>query len=103
MVQNPPFKGSHYNPHLDLGRLGRQLDRIYNCMKDGQWRTLREIEELTQDPAASISAQLRNLRKKPLHFRIEVRRRGDRKSGLFEYRLLPPSGAIEESGQYKFC
>jgi len=60
-------------------------------MASGTWRTLSEIETITGDPQASISAQLRHLRKARFgSYRIEKQRRGDETSGLFEYRLLPP-------------
>jgi hypothetical protein len=58
------FNGSDYIPERDDRRLTGQLLRVANCMKDGSWRTLSEIEALTGDPAASISAQLRHLRKR---------------------------------------
>jgi hypothetical protein len=47
----------------DVDRLSGQTRRIYELMCDGQWRTLEQIEEETGDPQASISAQLRHLRK----------------------------------------
>lgn len=60
----PRFNGPDYIPERDDRRLTGQILRVANCMKDGRWRTLSEIEALTGDPAASISAQLRHLRKK---------------------------------------
>ena len=58
-------------------------------MIDGTWRTLREIEDNANAPAASASAQLRNLRKERFgSFTVEKRRRGDRTNGLFEYKLI---------------
>ena len=55
---------------------------------DGGWMTLREIAELTNYGEASISAQLRHLRKP--HFGgyvIEKRRRGPVTNGAWEYRI----------------
>lgn len=55
---------------------------------DGGWMTLREIAELTNYGEASISAQLRHLRKP--HFGgyvIVKRRRGPVTSGAWEYRI----------------
>jgi hypothetical protein len=69
----------------------------------GLWLTLGEIAEATQFAEASISAQLRHLRK-PRHgeHRVEKRRRGrmqkaaapkicDRRRGpvIWEYRVMP--------------
>ena len=83
------FNGSDYVPEHDNIRLTGQLKRVYNAMLDSKWRTLSEIEKLTGDPQASISAQLRHLRK-PRYGSHEInkRPRGERKNGLFEYQLI---------------
>lgn len=85
---NARFDGPCYQPAVDQARLTGQLKRVYDLMADGVWRTLQEIADITHDPHASISAQLRHLRK-PRHgsFTIEKRRRGDPSRGLWEYRL----------------
>jgi hypothetical protein len=88
----PRFDGSNYEPELDHARLTGQLHDIYNLMKDGKWRTLSEIEEATGHPQASISAQLRNMRKARFvarfgNYLVSKQRRGDRKAGLFEYKI----------------
>ena len=59
----PRFDGSDYVPERDDARLTGQLLRIVQCMNDSRWRTLPDIERETGAPAASISAQLRHLRK----------------------------------------
>jgi hypothetical protein len=88
----PGFNGPYYEPAQDDERLTKQHDRIKRVMLDGAWRSLAEIEKLTGDPPASISAQLRHLRKKRFgSWNVEVRSRGIREDGLYEYRLLPPS------------
>ena len=82
------FNGSDYNKKIDNQRLSGQIKRIYDLMIDGAWRTLSEIASLTDDPEASISAQLRHLRKKRFGaFIVEKRRRGEDEIGLWEYRL----------------
>lgn len=87
----PHFNGPEYVPALDHTRLSRQHERIRDLMLDGVWRTLDEIAGVTGDPAASISAQLRHLRKDRFGgWIIEKRARADRARGLFEYRLLAP-------------
>ena len=58
----PDFNGPEYVPARDSSRLHGQMRRIFALMRDGEWRTLARIEESTNDPPASISAQLRHLR-----------------------------------------
>jgi len=91
-MNNPiRFNGSDYNPALDNNRLSNQIGRIFTCMISGEYRTLSEIAEITNDHEASISAQLRHLRKPRFGgYIVEKRRRGVPSSGLFEYRLLKP-------------
>ena len=87
---DPKFNGPVYIPEKDWDRLTNQHARIRTLMSDGRWRTLHEISESTGDPAASISAQLRHLRKERFGgFVVEKRARGARENGLFEYKLLP--------------
>lgn len=79
------FNGADYQPERDNARLGAQLERVYSAMIDGAWHTLPELAERTGDPPASISAQLRHLRK-PRYgaHRIE---RAYIIRGLYKYRL----------------
>lgn len=82
------FNGAVYDPDFDNRRLTGQIMRVFNLMKDGQWRTLEEISEATGDPQASISAQLRHLRKPRFGgFVVSKRPRGDRANGLWEYQI----------------
>jgi len=83
------FHGAEYTPAKDKERLTRQIYRIYDCMKDGEWRSLPEIAEITGDGEASISAQLRNLRKEGNGSHTVDKRRSGAKSGLWEYKLIP--------------
>lgn len=90
-VTEPHFNGPDYQPELDFSRLKNQLRDIRVLMSDGNWRTLSEIERVTGHPAASVSAQLRHLRKERFgSFVVNKRRSGDKRSGLFEYQVLPP-------------
>ena len=59
IFENPRFNGSDYSPKFDDVRLKGQIKKIYALMIDGKWRTLSEIEQLTNYGQASISAQLR--------------------------------------------
>ena len=82
--------GPAFDPALDEARLKDQVLRIYRLMNDSEWRTLGEIATATGDPEASISAQLRHLRKPEFgSFVVDKRRRGLATTGLWEYRLLP--------------
>jgi hypothetical protein len=84
----PEFNGSDYEPQFDKKRLSGQLLRVYTLMADGKWRTLSEIADSTGDPAASVSAQLRHLRKARFgSYEVQKRSRFRRSVGLFEYRL----------------
>jgi DNA-binding transcriptional regulator GbsR (MarR family) len=75
------------DPHKDFDRLVGQTKDIFELMKDQSWRTLAEIETILGYPQASISAQLRHLRK--LRFgghTVEKRRRND--GAVWEYQLI---------------
>lgn len=57
------FNGPDYNHERDSARLSIQFLRIFGLMSDGVSRTLQEIADITGDPATSVSAQLRHMRK----------------------------------------
>ena len=66
-------------------RLTGQLRDVYEAIEDGYPHTLRDIELITGHPQASISAQLRNLRKKRFGgYTIKKEHIGD---GLYVYWL----------------
>ena len=91
---NQRCSGVDYNPIFDFKRLATQKRRVYNVMKDGHWHALFEIAEQTGDPEASISAQLRDFRKRRFgNWWVGRRRREKPGKGLFEYQLLrqPPN------------
>jgi hypothetical protein len=78
-------RGKTYIPQHDRKRLAAQYMRVFELMQDSQWRTLAEIEAITHDPQASISARLREIRHNS--YIVDRRRRGDPKRGLHEYRV----------------
>jgi hypothetical protein len=79
------FDGADYVHERDSHRLTGQILEIYALMSDGRWRTLAAIESATGAPQASVSAQLRNLRKKRFgEHTIDRRHVG---GGLYEYRI----------------
>ena len=81
------FDGADYKPERDDARLTGQLLRIWDCMCDGKWRTLKEISERTGDPESSISAQLRHLRKPRFGGHTVAREYVG--NGLYKYQLSP--------------
>ena len=80
------FDGAGYNHERDQDRLTLQKERVFDFMKSGEWRTLRQIAEATNAPEASVSAQLRNFRKE--RFGAHTVDRRHIKNGLFEYSLI---------------
>ncbi len=81
----PDFQGDDYERDRDRGRLTGQILRVYDAILPGRWRTLSWISSYTGDGEASISAQLRNLRKRQFGSHRIGRRHID--GGLYEYRL----------------
>jgi len=87
--QPPLIHGSDYDPELDGPRLSGQMLRVFEYMRNGKWRALFEIADAINEPEASVSAQLRNLRKdRNGNHTIEKRRRMG-VGGLWEYKLTP--------------
>ena len=85
------FDGPAYDPARDQVRLSGQIERVFNLMRDGKWRTLGEISAATGDPESSISAQLRHLRK--ARFGAHTVNRRHVENGLFEYSLEVRQGS----------
>ena len=90
--ENATFNGSDYNHDRDHHRLGNQLEKIYNLMKDGGFRTLQEISTVTGEPPASISAQLRHLRKE--RFGKNTINKHYLGEGLYSYQLILNKDAL---------
>ena len=89
----PHFNGPEYVPERDWERLTTQIGRVFNAMRDQKWRTLREIAQITGDPEASISAQLRHLRKERFGSHTVNRRHIDH--GLYQYQLVPNEKPVQ--------
>ena len=90
--------GPAYDPQLDGARLRTQRELIRVVMLSaaecGAWLTLRQLAAITRYGEASISAQLRHLRKPPFGgYVLEKRRRPGvaANQGVWEYRLLRPA------------
>lgn len=85
------FDGAAYVPERDDIRLTAQLGRVWEAMRGGAWRTLRQLADTTGDPEASISAQLRHLRKD--RFGGHTVERDYVGNGVYAYRLIPNPAA----------
>lgn len=83
---SPVFNGADYDHARDCARLNAQYTRIFDLMRDGEFRTLKRIATVTGYPEASISAQLRHARK-PRFGGHTVNKRHV-KNGLYEYQLV---------------
>lgn len=80
------FDGADCQAKRDNARLTSQIQKIFELMKDGKWRTFDEIHKATKAPHNSISAQLRNLRKPRFgEHKVESDYIGN---GLYKYRLI---------------
>ncbi len=87
--------GPAYERERDARRLRTQLEVIRDVMLSaadcGAWLTLRELAGITRYGEASISAQLRHLRKPAFgSYVVEKRRRGNPGRAVWEYRLGEP-------------
>ena len=87
-LSNADFGGESYDAERDGERLHKQLRAVRDLMIDGRWRSLSDIEWGllgASYPQASISARLRDLRKRKYgSYTVERRYAGD---GLWEYRV----------------
>ena len=102
-------RGPVYDEALDGARLATQMHRVRDYMLRHDFVTLAKIrhdlEYLYQRnfPEASVSAQLRHLRKKAFgSYILERRRAGKEKKGLFEYRLIRPTGELLQQPMLDF-
>jgi hypothetical protein len=80
------FDGETYDHERDSQRLGGQLEDVFNLVKDGKWRTLKEISQQSGHPESSISARLRDLRK--VRFGSHVVEKEYINNGLYKYRVV---------------
>ena len=66
---------------------GLQLAEVYNAIRTGRWMTLAEIAKETKAPIQSVSARLRDLRKKEYGGHTVLRER-TAKARLYIYKLV---------------
>jgi hypothetical protein len=77
------------DPKIDFDRLQGQTRVIFDLMSDGIYRTLSEIENITGFPQASISAQLRHLKKHRFGANTVNKRIRFEDKGVWEYQVIP--------------
>ena len=84
------IQGETFEPEHDELRLGRQALAVMQVMRDGEWRTLREIvKAIGGGSEAGVSARLRDFRKSAYGSHVvNRRRRGDEGKGVFEYQVI---------------
>jgi hypothetical protein len=90
--------GATFDAKKDEKRLDRQHAHVWHVMRDGRWHTLADIERRTSHPQASISARLRDFRKKRFGSHEVQRERDGWVQGLFHYRLVVNAGGEDEEG-----
>ena len=77
--------GPAYEKKKDGKRIAKQIESIREYMLSSDWKTLVEIEAALGYPQASVSAQLRHLRKARFGgYRVDKQRRTE---GTWEYRV----------------
>ena len=91
------FDGDTYEPEFDQERLATQMGRVWLALREGEWLSLGELADRVDAPEASVSARLRDLRKRRFgNHEVARRHRGERGSGLFEYQLIPKVTKLPE-------
>lgn len=89
----PGFGGVTYAPERDRKRLRKQLQKTFDLMKDGVYRTPPEMEQALGYPWASISARLRDFRKPK--FGLHTVDRVYVGNGLWAYALTPNAQIVQ--------
>jgi hypothetical protein len=92
--EQPKIDGLTYVAGFDAERLKGQAKRTYSVMSDERWYTLSELQQIilvrfgVSDSQTGLSARIRDMRKKSRgSHRVNSRRRGDPKAGVWEYQL----------------
>jgi hypothetical protein len=80
------FDGITYDSDQDSQRLGSQLFKVRDLMKDGAWRGLGDIAGKVGGTEAGVSARLRDLRKYRFGQHLVLAKRVSK--GYWEYKLV---------------
>ena len=78
--------GETYDAERDGPRLNKQMRAVFELMKDGHWRTLREISDVTGGSENGVSARLRELRRS--EYGGHTVKCDYMRKGLHRYRLI---------------
>lgn len=81
------FDGNTFDEDLDGARLRRQLAAVRKATSDHQWWTLARLSTEVGAPEPSVSARLRDLRKKKFGGLTVERKRIPNGNGLHIYRV----------------
>ena len=77
-------------------RMRRRNISLYQAMKNGEWFTLKQIEQITHYPSATASAGIRDFRKREYGSNtVEKNYLGE---GIYQYRLIinPENNILKE-------
>ena len=97
------FDGDTFDGALDTGRLGNQLQAVFDTMSDGEWWTIPDLQgrvaQITNGTptAQSISARIRDLRKERFGAWEVERKRNE--AGLWWYRMTGETDVLPEGEQ----
>ena len=91
----PEFDGDDYVSRRDKPRLTLQIHQVRMYMENNDWLSVKQISDDLNFPEASVSAQIRNLRKEKFGNRIGERRYQG--NGLYEFKLMPKDDNNEET------
>lgn len=81
------FRGETYEPEHDFKRLAGLLQRVHDFMAPGGWHTLADISAACGGSEASVSARLRDLRRKEYGAHTIERERQSPFTGVWIYRM----------------
>lgn len=84
--------GPLFDEAIDGERIEKQMDRIRGVLLSHAWLSLAQLANATGDPEASISAQIRHLRKPRFGGHTIEKRRRQPEGGTWEYRMVPEGG-----------
>jgi hypothetical protein len=81
------FDGESVRP-IDIPRLAGQVARVFELMRDSQWRTLKQIADACECLETSASARLRDLRKQRFGAHEVLSRQVSTAPLLYQYRVI---------------
>ena len=91
----PEFDGDDYVSSRDKPRLTLQIHQVRMYMENNDWLSVKQISNYLNFPEPSVSAQIRNLRKKRFGNRVVERRYQG--NGLYEFKLMPKGNDNEKT------